>query len=412
MLQRGLRHRRTLPLRARDSLPAVPSVLIVRGHLSTPWELRPWLELPDSYEVSYLLTGSNSFATPERLRARPVRALRDLFPHGPVGEVATGLLGDRYLGSAEQVFAEADIVHAAELSFWFAADSARRRRRHNFRLVQTVWETLPMLNAYRNRHARQFRETVLAGTDLFLPTTERAAKALLLEGVAPERMLVCAPGIDVARFGAPIEGAPPTEHTIVSPARLVWEKGHQDVLRALAALHQGMVRLPDGGIAKPKLMIVGSGPEAERLRSHAAELGLARAVEIGGVPYEQMPTVFAKASAMVLASHAAATAAYHPFDIPHAFWEEQFGMVLAEAMAAGLAIITTTSGAIPEVVAGAPVELVAPGDWLGIARALAAGPLSRPPGERVSYPAEIVHRYSTSAAAQRLAAAYDRVLEN
>jgi hypothetical protein len=59
---------------------------------------------------------------------------------------------------------------------------------------------------------------------------------------------------------------------------------------------------------------------------------------------------------------------------------------------------------------GAPVELVAPGDWPAIARALAAGPLSRPAGARVSYPAEIVRRYSTTAAAERLAAVYDRLL--
>jgi glycosyltransferase involved in cell wall biosynthesis len=113
---------------------------------------------------------------------------------------------------------------------------------------------------------------------------------------------------------------------------------------------------------------------------------------------------------MVLASLSSATAAYHLFDVPHAFWEEQFGMVLAEAMAAGLAIVATTNGAIPEVLAGAPADLVAPGDWLGIARALAAGPLSRPPAARVSYPSELVRRYSTTAAAERLAGAYDRLL--
>jgi glycosyltransferase involved in cell wall biosynthesis len=123
-----------------------------------------------------------------------------------------------------------------------------------------------------------------------------------------------------------------------------------------------------------------------------------------------MPGVFASASAMVLASQSSAGGALHPFGAPRAFWEEQFGMVLAEAMAAGLAIVTTTNGAIPEVLAGAPVDLVAPGDWMGIARALAAGPLGRPPGARVACPAEILHRYSTAAAAQRLAAAYDGLL--
>jgi glycosyltransferase involved in cell wall biosynthesis len=388
----------------------VTNVLIVRGHLVTPWELRPWRELPPRFEVSYLLTGSNRFPTPEGLRSLKARSLRDLLPPGPLGEVAAGVLGDRYI-RAEEAFAAADIVHAEELSFWFAAEAAKRKRRHRFRLVQTVWETLPHMVAYRNRHARRYRELVLAETDLFLAATDRAAQALRLEGVAQSRIEVCPPGIDVERFAlSPPAASSPLEHTIVSPGRLVWEKGHHDVLRALALLHRGIVTLADGTITRPRLLIVGSGPEAGRLREHAAELGLAEAVEIRGVPYADMPSVFAGASAMVLASLSSATAAYHPFDVPHAFWEEQFGMVLAEAMASGLALIASTSGAIPEVLAGAPAELVAPGDWIGIARALAAGPLSRPPGARVAYPAEIVRRYSTAAAAARLSGAYDRLL--
>jgi glycosyltransferase involved in cell wall biosynthesis len=384
-------------------------VLIVRGELATPWELRQWLQLPPRFEVSYLLAGSNRFASPDGLRAIPTRTLRELFPRGALAELFVGVIGNRYL-SGEQAFAAADIVHAAELSFWFAAESARRKRRHRFKLVQTVWETLPHMNTYRNHHARRNRSLVLAHTDLFLPATERAARSLRLEGVAEERMIVCPPGIDTSRFSAQAPSPTPTEHTIVSPGRLVWEKGHHDVLRALAALHRGMVRRPDGTVVRPRLRIVGSGAEHRRLAEHAAELGLADFVTIGGVPYEQMPAVFASASAMVLASQSSATAGYHPFDIPHAFWEEQFGMVLAEGMAAGLAIVTTSNGAISEVLAGASVDIVAPGDWMAIAGALARGPLNRPPATRVPQPAEIIARYSTTAAAQRLAAAYDHVL--
>jgi glycosyltransferase involved in cell wall biosynthesis len=387
----------------------VPRVLIVRGHQATPWELRPWRELPQRFAVSSLLTGSNRFADPGGVEHVRVRTLRDLLPAGRLGELGAHVLGDRYL-SGDAAFAAADIVHAEELSYWFAAEPAARKRRHGFKLVQTVWETLPMLAAYRNRRARHYRELVLAETDLFLPATERAAEALRLEGVEEERIRVCSPGIEVERFAASGSLAPPQAHTIVSPGRLVWEKGHQDVIRALATLHRGIVTLPDGTTCKPRLLIVGAGPEEPRLLAHAAELGIADYVEIRSVPYEQMPDVFATVSAMVLASQASAGAALHPFDIPHAFWEEQFGYVLAEAIAAGLAIVTTTSGAIPEVVRGAEADLVAAGDWAGIARALAAGPLSRPPGTRVGYPPQIVEHYSTGAAATRLAAAYDGVL--
>ena len=384
----------------------MPKVLIVRGHQVTPWELRPWQELPERFDVSFLLTRSNQFASPDGLRPVSARALRDLLPGGALGEIGTKFLGDRYL-SGEDAFASADIVHAEELSYWFSAEAARRKARHGFKLVQTIWETLPMLGGYRNRQARRHRELVLTETDLFLPATERAALALGLEGVSPERMLLCPPGIDTTRFAAGALDPAPVEHTIVSPGRLSWEKGHHDVLRALALLHRGTVTRPDGQSVKPHLSIVGSGPEGDRLREHARELGLAEFVRIGGVPYEQMPSVFAGASAMVLASQSSASAAYHPLGIPHAFWEEQFGYVFAEAMAAGLAIVTTTNGAIPEVVGGQGVELVPPGDWPAIARALAAGPLNRPPGERVAHPVELVERYSTTAAARRLAGAYD-----
>jgi glycosyltransferase involved in cell wall biosynthesis len=320
------------------------------------------------------------------------------------------VIGDRYLADAEAAFARADIVHAEELSFWFAADAARRKARHGFKLVQTVWETLPFLSTYRNRHARRNREVVLAATDLFLPATERAREGLLLEGVDPERMAVCAPGIDLARFEGVVPEVPPAEHVLLSPGRLVWEKGHHDALRAVAALHRGIVTLPDGTRAAPRLRIVGSGPEEGRLKAYAAELGLGDVVSFGSVPYAEMPQVFASASAMVLGSLSMAGAAYHLRDVPRVFWEEQFGLVLAEAMAAGLPIVTTTSGAIPEVVAGSAARLVAPGDWMGMARALAAGPLSLPPGTRAPHPPELVRRYSTAAAATRLADAYARVL--
>ncbi|HEY1689723.1 MAG TPA: glycosyltransferase family 4 protein [Solirubrobacteraceae bacterium] len=384
-------------------------VLVVRGHQATPWELRPWLELPARYEVSLLVTRSNRFALEQGMPLVRGRALRDLLPRGLAGDLGALALGDRYL-SVEDHFRAAEIVHAEELSYWFAAEAAKRKRTHGFRLVQTVWETLPLNDSYRNRHAQRYRKLVLAETDLFLAATERAALALQLEGVEEGRIVVCPPGIDVGRFALPPATSQVGEHVIVAPGRLVWEKGHHDVLRALAALHRGIVRPSGGEIAKPKLMIVGSGPERDRLQSYAAELGISHAVKFDSVPYKRMPAVFAEASAMVLASQSSATAALHPFGVPHAFWEEQFGLVLAEAMAAGLAIVATTNGAIPEVLAGTDAELVAPGDWLGIARALAAGVLTRAPATRVPYPQQIVERYSTAAAAQRLAAAYDRVL--
>jgi glycosyltransferase involved in cell wall biosynthesis len=383
-----------------------PRVVVVRGHLATPWELRPWERLADDYDVSYLRTERNDFDTSGiALTAVPVRTLRGRLPRGRIGELVTGVLGDRYL-KLEAALAGADLVHAEELSFWFAGEASRVKEACGYRLVQTVWETLPFLDAFRNRHARIFRERVLATTDRFLAATERARDALRLEGVPPERVEVCPPGIDVERFRVALPDPPPGEHVILSPGRLVWEKGHQDVIRAAAALRDGLAGDP---VAPPRVLIVGRGPEEKRLSAYARELGLGDRVELRSVAYDEMPSVYARSSCMVLASLPMSGAGFHPFDIPRVFWEEQFGMVLAEAMAAGLDIVATTSGAIPEV-AGDSATYFAPGDWIGLARALAEGPLSRAPGARVEHPPERVDRYSIDAAARRLGAAYERVL--
>jgi glycosyltransferase involved in cell wall biosynthesis len=378
-------------------------VLVVRGHQSTPWELRQWEALPPRFEVSYLRSARNAFDEGElALAARPARTRRDRLPRGRAGDVLTWLVGDRYL-DLERLVADADIVHGEELVYWFAADVARARRAGRFRLVQTVWETLPLLEAWRSRPARAHRRAVLEATDLFLPATERARAALLLEGVAPERIEVCPPGIDVERFRA-AAAARPTEHAIISPGRLVWAKGHQDVLRAVAALRRGVV-----AGRPPRVLIVGAGPEEGRLRAHARELGVDDLVEIGPVGYDEMPATFARASCMVLASLPSAGGALHPLGVPRVFWEEQFGYVLAEAMAAGLDVLAADSGAIGEVV-GDGATLFAPGDWLGLARALAAGPLAREPGTRTPADPARLRRWSLAAAGERLAAVYDRVL--
>ena len=389
-------------------MPSAPvRVLIQHGHSPTPWTLTPWTRLPGRFRPEVVVTGSvprslDALGLPQR-RARTVR---DMLPGGPLGDVAALALRDRVL-DPEALYAGAGIVHAAELGSPFAAQAARLKASLGYRLVLTVWETLPMLAAYRNGPNRGYREEVLAGTDLFLPCTQRARDALLLEGAPEDRIRVVEPGIDVARFAATAPAPPDaaSEHLVLSPGRLEWEKGHHDVLRAIAALRRGLVGEP----RRARVLFVGDGPERGRLERHAAELGLGDAVEFRSVPYEEMPALYARASCMVLASVSRASGALHPADVPRLFWEEQFGMVLVEAMAAGLPLVLSRSGAIPEV-AGETADYFRPGDFMALARTLASGPLSRAPGARVEHPAERLERFSVDTAARGLAAAYDAVL--
>jgi glycosyltransferase involved in cell wall biosynthesis len=360
-----------------------PRVVVLRGHSANPWELRSWELLRDRFDIRVGVTGSNLHdLSGLALDVLRVRSVRDRFPRGRIGDLATLALGDGYRGLASALEG-ADIVHAAELGVWFVGQPARLKAKLGYRLVTTVWETIPFLDTLRGFRGRADRKDALAQVDLFLAATERARRCLLLEGVEDERIEVLAPGVDLQAFRATATGG--SRRLIVSPGRLVWEKGHFDVLRALAVLEKDV-----------RLLIVGAGPERDRLHRYAADLGVGDRVEIRSVPYEAMPAVFADASAVVLASLATPV------------WEEQFGMVLAEAMAAGAPIVASRSGAIPEVLAGSGAQLFASGDWVELSQLLAAGPLARE--ARAVYPADLVERYSCAAAAERLAAVYERVL--
>jgi rhamnosyl/mannosyltransferase len=78
------------------------------------------------------------------------------------------------------------------------------------------------------------------------------------------------------------------------------------------------------------LVIVGDGPERASLESLAAELGVAHRVHfVGHVPDEDLPSYYQAADVFVLPSHLRA---------------EAFGIVLLEAMAACLAVVTTEIG--------------------------------------------------------------------
>jgi glycosyltransferase involved in cell wall biosynthesis len=375
-----------------------PRVVVVRGHQANSWHLRPWRHLLDRFEIVVPVTRRGWFDTASlELATRPAVALRDLLPRGRIGHALSRVPGDRYL-RAREVLAGADIVHSQDLGFWYSMQAAKYKRDLGYKLVLTVWETIPFLDAYRNVRTRPYRRRVLEATDLFLPTTERAQAALLLEGAAPERVRLCPPGVDLELFsvtGQP--GPPPSEHLVVSAGRLVWEKGHQDVLRAVAGLRHRAVPGLNPAPA-PRILIVGAGPEGGRLRRYADELGIADLLELRPeVPYAEMPAVYRRASCLVLAS------------LPVWFWEEQFGMVMAEAMAAGAHVIAASSGAIPEVLREQAATFPA-GDWTELARLLARGPLSEPPGSRASYGREPLATYAGPAYAARLASAYDSVL--
>jgi phosphatidyl-myo-inositol alpha-mannosyltransferase len=159
------------------------------------------------------------------------------------------------------------------------------------------------------------------------------------------RYTIIPPGVDIERFRPPASRSTSDEFTVVSLGRLERRKGVATLLHALA------LRQPD--MPRVRLLVGGDGPERAALEHLATALGVRGAEFLGYVPSADLPALLHRADLFC----APATRA------------ESFGIVLIEAMAAGLPIVAAANAGYAEVLgAHGGNELFPPGD----ARALAA----------------------------------------
>ncbi len=141
-------------------------------------------------------------------------------------------------------------------------------------------------------------------------------------------------------------------HNIEPHARVVLAAG---VLRYYKGLH---ILLDAMRHIDAMLLLVGDGPERDHLEQIAAEYGIAHRVRFAGrVVDEELPAYYHAADVFVLASHLRA---------------EAFGIVLLEAMAAGLPVVSTKLGTGTSVVNqhGVTGFVVPPADPHVLVRAL------------------------------------------
>lgn len=141
-------------------------------------------------------------------------------------------------------------------------------------------------------------------------------------------------------------GIPDGVPLALAVGRLIEQKDHPTLLRAFARVRE---RHPDA-----RLAILGSGPLEAETRELARSLGLAGAVSLPG--RTEIRDWLERADVFVHTSR----------------WEG-FGIVLLEAMLAGLPVVATAVSAVPEVVVdGETGALVPAGDAEGVARELGA----------------------------------------
>ena len=229
------------------------------------------------------------------------------------------------LGRRLRAFAP-QIVHIDEepynLATWQALWHARRA---GAKTLFFSWQNIE--RAYPPPFSWGERWT-LARVDHAIAGTEGAAQVWRAKGYGGPLSVIPQFGVDADLF-APGAEAPPRPFTVGYFGRLVEEKGLALLLRAAAALPN-----PDW-----RLLLVGGGPQRDALETLARQLGLgARAQFRELVPSAQMPALYRELDALALPS------------LTRPNWKEQFGRVLIEAMASGVPVVGSDSGAIPGVI--------------------------------------------------------------
>lgn len=239
-----------------------------------------------------------------------------------------------------------------------------------FKLVYWIPFTIPFVDLFAERSflIRQFAFPLI---DKFVAITDTCRRTLELEGIAPQRIAHVYPGIDLRSFHPRQRTAQGDRFHVLFVGKLTSWKGCYSLVYAARRLRD---RIP--GL---RITLVGQGAQRKHLEDAARLLEVADCIEFKGfVPYGEMPAFYGDADVFVLPS------------LPAVNLAEQFGFVVAEAMACGLPAVVSRVGGLPEVVGGHPELLFTPGDDAELAERL--WDLYRDPGLRTRLGAQCLER--------------------
>lgn len=158
--------------------------------------------------------------------------------------------------------------------------------------------------------------------DVVIANSQITSRRLTADGINPDKMIYYFVH-NSASESKTFVGRP----TVCFIGRLVSVKGGEVLIRAMKNLLQ---RIPD-----VRLLIAGDGPDKSILQKCVRELNLTECVEfLGYVANEDLHSLWRVADVLAVPS----------------LWEEPFGIVAAEALAAGVPVVATRGGGLEEIV--------------------------------------------------------------
>ena len=284
-----------------------------------------------------------------------------------------------------------DIVHMDEepynLATWLGLRAAQQvGARGLFFTWQNLYRRYPP--PFRWLEQANYRQASVA-----LAGNQDAATVLRRKGYAGDIAVIPQFGVDPEFFHPPsvqsqVDAATPLR--IGYAGGLLAEKGIDLLLQACAGLHGAW-----------QLHIVGEGSERAALQQLANQLQIAEKVTFGPrLNSEAMPEYYRALDVLVLPSRTRAN------------WKEQFGRVLTEAMACGVAVIGSDSGEIPHVI-GAAGQIFPEGDATALRYHLQQ--LLDQPAERIRLGQlgrqRVLDCYTMASVAQQTVAVYEKLLK-
>lgn len=228
------------------------------------------------------------------------------------------------------------LIHTHNVAPWLYGALAARWTRT--RLCHTEHS-----NVFPHQRLLQAAERWLARwTEVLISDSEKVTRQLIAQGIPADRITTVPNGIDTARFAAPVDraevrrrlGLDPGAPVVGTVGRLAAIKDQVTLLEAFALVWSAY---PEAW-----LLLVGEGPMRPELEARAMILGIAGRVQFLG-DRSDVPELLGAMDVFALSSVS-----------------EGLPLTVLEAMAAGLPVVSTRVGGVPEAVVDGETGLLTP----------------------------------------------------